>query len=711
MKAPDENNSMLNDPVEEGRLAFLQRFELEDIQTLGREDLLVAQILASHGENWGRWQTPKELGGDRLQKGMREINFAHRLRSYLATEETPISVDVLLDEGVLILTRLALLMRVAPAGGRTCARSYHLKPSTIVQSLYVYLPKITARAISRKAAVYPGTPGLLSYLTDEDIQEFCAYGRTRNELVRLDTLVARGLWSDAPLLPQIERTTNPAQRPAIRRPQGNPEPYLPLPDDWLAEIGPRVLWVIQDLGPNLLNLLEAIPELSKGINWSTTSTNIGYRIRSRIAVYLESHPWLDCAGRPLAPPFRLITSQGGSRLEWPPHTWENIAYLSLILQAAHLFISLLASASRIGEVAALTRGCVTCERDGKEYLRGYTYKLSNNLFGDARQWPAPAILIESLGQQSRFAAAWDWLPNSLNDGLPEVPRFENAMWISIGASGRTGAEAVVDFNVALQALAKRVGMDPRPGGKWVHAHRFRKTIGRLAGVALFNSPMVLKRLFGHKNIEMTLHYIMCDPGIRQEAEKVLRELRIMHCADALEEIHRAIREGLPLPGHGGAGAARLITAVQNHEEHLQQNGRLWRDGSAYDLACLLTGQGRGWRLINTNVVCSKDWVCQKPHRHHELEVGKPKCDPGCTNRVVLARRRRDTELAIEQYLDIARQAEDEGMLLVMAHAMENLREELGFFADLREKYLAMPDVRAMFALCENTEEPVAGDSV
>lgn len=92
-------------------------------------------------------------------------------------------------------------------------------------------------------------------------------------------------------------------------------------------------------------------------------------------------------------------------------------------------------------------------------------------------------------------------------------------------------------------------------------------------------------------------------------------------------------------------------------------------------------------------------------------MGKPKCDPGCTNRVVLARRRRDTELAIEQYLDIARQAEDEGMLLVMAHAMESLREELGFFADLREKYLAMPDVRAMFALCENTEEPVAGDSV
>jgi hypothetical protein len=45
----------------------------------------------------------------------------------------------------------------------------------------------------------------------------------------------------------------------------------------------------------------------------------------------------------------------------------------------------------------------------------------------------------------------------------------------------------------------------------------------------------------------------------------------------------------------------------------------------------------------------------------------------------------------------------------MAGAMENLRDELGYFADLREKYLAMPDVQEMFALCEDTGEPAMAE--
>jgi hypothetical protein len=480
----------------------------------------------------------------------------------------------------------------------------------------------------------------------------------------------------------------------------------------LADIGPRVLWVVQDLGPNLLRLLEALPASLKDLNWSQNKRTISLNIQPLIADHLAAHPWMDQAGRPLTPPFPLRTcsgKQGADTEEWPPRTWEQIIALSTTLQAAHLFIALLACAGRIGEVETLTRGSVGVARDGKNYASGYTYKLSGNLFGDARQWPAPPILCQVLGQQARLAAAWDWLPNALEDGLPAAPRFGDAPWVSIGLSGNTGEDNQMNSNQALGMLAMRLGMDPRPGGKAVHAHRFRKTIGRLAGVALFNSPLVLKRLFGHKSIEMTLHYILCYEEVRKEAETVLRELRIMHCAEALEEIHHSIANDIPLPGNGGAGAARLVTAVQNQESQLVQNGRVWTDGSAYELASLLTGQGKGWRLINKNIVCSKDWVCSKPHRHKELEVDKPKCDPGCINRVVLARRHRDTEQNIEWYLDTARKGRDEGNLLLMAGAMENLRDELGYFADLREKYLAMPDVQEMFALCEDTGEPAMGE--
>lgn len=334
-------------------------------------------------------------------------------------------------------------------------------------------------------------------------------------------------------------------------------------------------------------------------------------------------------------------------------------------------------------------------------MSGHTYKLSRNLFGDVREWPAPPILCQALGQQGRLAAAWDYLPTSLLKGLPLAPRSNGDLWVSIG-NGPKGDGVVIDFNGALLVLAERLGVDPRPGGKGVHAHRFRKTIGRLAGVALFNSPLVLKRLFGHKSIEMTLHYILCDEGVRAEAEAVLRELRIMHCSEALEEIHHAIANDLPLPGNGGAGAARLTAAVRRKQDELKQAGREWRDGSVFELACLLTMNGQGWRLVQENIVCSKvqgeDGLCQK--KRSKGEPNTANCQPECDNRIVFARKRRDVELTIEQYLDIARKARDDGQLLVLASVMHNMQQAWVDFADLEKQYREKSEVQALLALCE-----------
>jgi hypothetical protein len=706
-----QSNVAPRDSAEDGRLAVLEQFRVEDIQHLGRDDLLAAQNLAGHGSEWGRWQTPKSIVPG-LKKSYRDINLAGRLRDYLAKEEpTAASVDHLMDQGVLLLTRLALIARLIATGGNGHGKTTRLKPSTIVQQLFQYWPRIVARAIRRKADD-PSAAGLLRCLIEADLLEFNGYKPTRIEVNRLDTLVARGVWSDAPPTADIRQMTNPAARPAARPPQAAPEPYPPLPDDWLAEIGPRVLWIVQEMGPNLLRLLEALPQELTDIDWTTYGHMFRKQFALRIQNYLQGHPWRDRAGKPLEPSFRLANPGGpnGARpFEWPPRSISHVINLSVTLQTAHLFITLLASAGRIGEVATLTRGCVEVGRDGKDYLKGFTYKLSGSLYGDERPWPAPPILCECLGQQARLAAAWDWLPNARTDGLPQAPRFGDALWVSIGVSGQTGEDAEVSINQALVKLTMRLDMDPKPGGKSIHAHRFRKTIGRLAGVALFNSPLVLKRLFGHKRIEMTLHYILCDPGVREETEKVLRELRIMHCAEALEEIHEAIRTRQPLPGNGGPGAARLVTAVRNEEKHLEQSGRVWGKGSAYDLAYLLTVQGQGWRLIKENIVCSKvpgeDGLCQK--KRSKGEPNTANCQPECGNRIVLMRQRRDTELIIEQYLDIARSAREDGQMLVLAGVMDNLREELESFPDLEVKYLADPEVQSLLALCEEPGEEEA----
>lgn len=680
-----------------GRMAVLQRFRIEDIQILSRDDLIAAQMLAGNGDTWGIWQTP------RVEKFRSNIDLAKRIRSYLAKEAITCNVDLLVEEAIIVLTRLALLMRMTPSS-KNKGSAFFLsrpKPSTIAQKLYSYLPKIAARAIVRKNAT-PDSTGFFNCLTDADRREFTVNCFLRTELERLDTLLSRGLWSDAPKLPDIGRITDPSEAPK-RLAHSTSEPHLPLPDSWLAEIGPRVLWIVQDLGPNLLRLLECMQEAMKKIDYSLSITYILKNTCALINENIATHPWRDQGGLPLVPSFPLITCNGkygADNKEWPPRTWEQISTLSVTLQAAHIFISLLACAGRSGEVATLTRACIDIAKDGKSYLSGHTYKLTASLFGDARQWPAPPILCQALGQQRRLAAAWDWLPRSLKEGLPVAPRFGEALWVSIGGSN-SSEYANVTFSIALQSLNNRLAMVPRPGGERVHPHRFRKTIGRLAGVALFNSPLVLKRLFGHKCIEMTLHYILCDEGVREEAETVLRELRIMHCAEALEEIHEAIANDLPLPGNSGLGAARLATAVRNKEAELEQGGPAWQGDSAYALACLLTMQGQGWRLIKENIVCSKvpgeDGLCVRGRSKGEPNTAN--CQPQCENRVVFARKRRDVEQCIEQYLDIARLARDDGQLLVLASAMDNVKDEWANFADLEQRYRADPEIQALLKLC------------
>ncbi|MDP2869160.1 MAG: hypothetical protein Q8O08_10050 [Methyloversatilis sp.] len=702
MNAPDERRDILAETEEEGRFAFLRRFRVEDIHTLGRDDLLAAQSLAGHGNTWGFWQTPEAYA--RMPKHRADIDLTGRLSHFLSKEAITSNVDLLVDEGVLVLMRWALLVRMVPSAKfkRSCAR---LKCSSLAVNLYAYLPRLAARAIVRKLAA-PDVKGFFSFLMESDQREFAAIREMRVEMERLNTLQARGLWNDVPVKFDNGRTTDPSQEPS-RPAQDKNEPYLPLPDSWLAEIGPRVLWVVQDLGPNLLHLLETLREEMRAIDWSLSKPAISRNTGALIASHLATNRWLDRAGRPLTPSFPLRTcagKHGANTKEWPPRTWEQVAKLSVVLQGAHLFIVLLACAGRIGEVATLTRACVGIARDGNDYLSGRTYKLSSHLFGDSRQWPAPPILCQVLGQQGRLAAAWDWLPCPLEDGLPDAPRFGADLWVSIG-KGNAGEGAMVDFNGALRSLSERLGIEDRPGGRLVHAHRFRKTMGRLAGVALFNSPLILKRLFGHKSIEMTLHYILCDEGVREEAEKVLRELRVMHCAEALEEIHHAIANNLPLPDNGGAGAARLAAAVRHTEAELAQGGRGWRESSAYDLACLLTMQGQGWRLIKENIVCSKapgeDGLCQKKRTKGEPDTAN--CQPQCDNRIVFARKRRDVQLGIEQYLDMARQARDDDQLLVLASVMDNMQDEWTNFADLEKQYRADPEVQALLALCEEPE--------
>jgi hypothetical protein len=426
-----------------------------------------------------------------------------------------------------------------------------------------------------------------------------------------------------------------------------------------------------------------------------------------IAQHLKNHPWVDGMGRPLKPNFPLKTGANSQdKFAFPPSNWEQLKVLSATLQSAHLFLTLLASAGRIGEVDTLPRSCVTTARDGKDYVKGWTYKLSGNLFGDAKQFPAPPVFVQTLGQQVRLAKVWLRLPpKNITDGLPKQKPAHNALWLSLGVAQNTNAAEPLSSPVdALTTLAERIGMDPKPGGVNLYPHRLRKTIGRLAGIALFNSPTALKRLFGHKCIEMTLHYILCDKDIQTEAEAVLRELRIMHCAEALEEVRDAIASGKPLPAHSGAAASRLADAVKEHEARLAASGRVWKAGTAYDLAYLLTARGKSWRFIQKNIICAKApgeaGLCAKS----KGEPNTSNCQAGCDNRFVLELARRDADDIVGAYMNICLQALEEEQFDTFYYSMGQLLKELDNFPDIKEKYLADPQLQPLLATYKELDQ-------
>lgn len=699
--------------ADDGRIAALDKFALEAFQNLTKEDLLLAQAIAGHGDEWGVWKTPTDICPSRLKNHLKTIDFARRIRQTLAKTPLPDTppdlINELVHEGVLVLTRLALLIRLAPSGGKDKSKNQRLKPSSLAQRLYQYCAHIVALAIQSKS-VNPESPGLFGCFTEDDVLELRKDKKILLELDRLGILAARGWWTDLPPTPDITQTTDPSGPKPIPVPQDVPGEFQPIPDRYLEEFGPRNLWVIRELGPRLLPLLEALATHLEVLDWSNKSQyGLGQVIAPNfIAQHLKNHPWVDGMGRPLKPNFPLKTgAHSQDKFAFPPSNWEQLKVLSVTLQSAHLFLTLLASAGRVGEVATLPRSCVTTARDGMDYIKGWTYKLSGNLFGDAKLFPAPPVFVQTLGQQVRLAEVWLRLPpGNIGDGLPKEQPGHNALWLSLGVAQKANAaEPLKSLGVALLTLSERIGMDPKPGGINLHPHRLRKTIGRLAGIALFNSPTALKRLFGHKCIEMTLHYILCDKDIQTEAEAVLRELRIMHCAEALEEVRDAITSGKPLPAHSGAAAVRMADAVKEHEARLSESGRVWKaDGTAYDLAYLLTARGKGWRFIQKNIICAKApgeaGLCMK----NRGEPNTSNCQAGCDNRIVLELARRDAEEIVAAYMDTCLRALEDEQFEVFYYSMRQLLKELANFSDIKEKYLADSQMQSLLATYKELDQ-------
>lgn len=708
MNAPEKlpmPSSLNKDQILSQALAI---FPLESLQHLDVDSALRCQIMLGHGETLGIWVTPETMI-PHLQRSYRRIDLRKRIAAYLPKEmETSTAVDVLLDEGVLWLTRLGLLMRMGPAGVGKRAKFKPLDASTVADNLFKSNARLAALGATRRLeSTTNSSTGFVSALSAEDLSTCLADEKLRPELMRVTQLQGLGFWSDAPAAREFKGKTT-----AVRgtRTPGTPErkkvPFLAIPDDYLAVMGPRVLWLIKDLGPNLIHMLETLPAMLE----SGISTN--YIIHRRITRYFETNVWRDRNGQVIEkPPYDLLhgSDKGKHNLkdpsqhdpfEWPPRHWMSIQTLAVTLQSAHLWMALLVMAARIGEVATLGRDCVEFAQDGQFYANGKTYKASRALEGKEWEWPTPDILVYVFAQQVKLVEASERLARIIQDstGMADLMGDSTHLWASLGAAGRADATKKLGvFGENLQTLAVRIGLTPKPAGKNLHPHRFRKTMARLAGLAIDGSQKVLMLLLGHDDVTTTLGYMQSDPAFAKELDDITRELRIIRGEALIEDMRAALRDASSLPygGHGGGGAPVLADSVRAYEEELHRTGEEWGVNTARELSVLLTNNGESARLISAHVVCTKIagevGLCSK--KKGAIVAGN--CQTECSNHIEDKTGRRDIERVIPILVQHAQENIANNDWLPLQRDKKQLDQELKRYDDIGAQWRVKPEVRAI----------------
>jgi integrase len=494
----------------------------------------------------------------------------------------------------------------------------------VLPSATTYLAWIRLHArimveVAKQAGSSLATGDLFANLNLEELPDFSVQIQKRIdvEIARLRQLKADGLWQDAPQMEdpsEFEKSRLKAAAKARDR-RYVQSPYEPLPDGFIAEAGWRALWLLDELGPQVVKCAKNLREaLESPVNTDSKHTRSIYRLR-RATKALEDFKWVDSKGIPITQlPFRLKWTSGEEQ-DWPPRSVGTFRSLLGLTQTAHLFIFLLSTGARIGEALSLVPGSISVTQDGSV---GRTYKLVYAAEGEAKEWPLPDVAVRAIERQEALRIAMHELPSAKCSNLrgDTTPRnASDALWTRV-----FGSDIFTGYNELLRQWVTKLGLDAGLGRRGLHSHRFRKTLARLAGLALVGAPKILMDLFGHRSIAMTLQYILTDPQLRAETQVVAKAQTIMFAKEAIQE-HM---------DNGGPAAGRIHTAVE------QQRARLGRDFNADDIAQLaemLTLNGTAWQLVRPGVICTKMPSESGPCAKRTGAPEPSKCRSTCAHRL------------------------------------------------------------------------------
>ncbi|MYN46771.1 hypothetical protein GTP23_17145 [Pseudoduganella sp. FT93W] len=738
-----------DDEIEASRNRALLCAPIELVHKMGAAEVSALKEILQHGETFGYWLTPQKWNRTQGGEATLNIDIRKRITNFLPAElQTQLPQDGnsrlsrLVDLAVLVETRYLVLLRMGPAALGKKGRAKSLDPTTVKLIAYSYMPHILAIGVAKalKAEHFLLTEEdsksqkLLSLLEQSDFESMsnAAKASTFGEVARIHRLSQYGYWDDVPSFGSKVDVITRVRGDAVKKPpERKIDVHLPLPDDYVSEMGVKSLWLINHLGPNLLDLGGQIIEI-----WENTEdphlseSAVSGRRKALVNALLENHVWRDASGVAFRePPFKIRLTQHGKRshhdrnlakrrakladagdensddikvqdLNWPPRSFGELMSLMGNLQLAHLFVVNMSTAGRKSESIDLTRNCVRYERNEMPYARGRTFKLVERHDGEFRDWVLPDMAALAIEQQVRLVRCMERIGTMTPDRNRALPSEEpQHLWAQYGVGKSDRKKPLIGLGQALTAYAKSLCMDTAPGGQNFRSHRFRKTVARLVALAITQAPKVLMDVFGHKSIEMTLYYILADKDLRAEIEKVSRELRILRATKTIGEM---VEEEDAVNGYGGPAAQVLKTAITSHKQRTHQLGEDWGASSVAELAEILTLQGKAWQYVRPGIICTKfpgteSGPCNKSKGHPE----PARCQSHCNHRLEEPFLREDVDGAIRDCIREYLIAEANNEELVLEFWAGQIRSHLNRFADIREKWSMDPTVRRLSGILES----------
>ncbi|OEZ59015.1 phage integrase family protein [Janthinobacterium sp. HH103] len=630
----------------------------EQIQHKGKDELLALQRHFNLGTIWGEIRIPDEWLSDSIRPGAGTVNLYKRLGTRATSQST-------LELAVLTAMRMVLLAFCSPSKSGRQFPAY-LGPSSILTKLTGAWINFLKFALGQPAVDNGGMLGRLGSYTFKRT-EYAEGERFRN-------FHSRGLWWDPVPVIAVSTIAEESNLSANETPDPLPtspttDPYLPLPDALVHQVGLRAAWIVKDLMPVLLEAYRKVAAVQKSNAHLATSM-----ISRSTTAFLSAYIWKDTSGKPIkALPFQLDVEGSGVNPIWPPSNQASLQAYLRMGQMANFFVVGLSAGPRAGEINSFTTNCLRTSRDGMALANGQTYKLVDRFEGEERDWPMPKLAVQAIQHQITLSKlVTGYYSNIFKEG--KEPLWRTFYHVSKGGvlSG--------SHNDEMRKFVTNLGLNGLLDEQSLSHHRFRKTIARLVALAYVHAPKILMDVFGHKSIEMTMHYILADPTILAQMRTIRKELVLIMAKKAIQNASM----------NGGPAASKIRTAVREMKfRHADDYGVDNED----DLAMILTGQGVFWMQPRPGVICTKLLDQVGPCAKGRSQPNPARCQSDCSFRLEEADNRAQVDETIADIVKKIQRAwahEDEMLAGVWAG---QLVTHVKRFDDLMAKWKTHPIVK------------------